>query len=130
VAVQTDLDGNLPAVTGDPVQLQQVLSNLMTNAMDAMSTVTDRARVLSIRSALHDAGSIVVSVEDAGTGLEAKHESRIFEPFFTTKSTGLGMGLMICQSIVESHGGRLWMANNIPNGATFHFTLPAGETKA
>jgi signal transduction histidine kinase len=130
VSVQTDLDGDLPAVTGDPVQLQQVLSNLVTNAMDAMSTVTDRARVLRIRSALHDAGGIVVSVEDAGTGLDDRDEDRIFEPFFTTKATGLGMGLMICQSIVESHGGRLWMVNNIPNGVTFHFTLPADEAKA
>jgi C4-dicarboxylate-specific signal transduction histidine kinase len=129
VAVQTELDGDLPAVTGNPVQLQQVLSNLVTNAIDAMSTVTDRARVLRIRSGAHDPYSIVVSVEDAGTGLDAKHEDRIFEPFFTTKSYGLGMGLMICQSIVESHGGRLWMTNNLRHGATFHFTLPVDGTK-
>jgi signal transduction histidine kinase len=130
VAVQTELDGELPAVTGNPVQLQQVLANLVTNAIDAMSMVTDRARVLRIRSGIHDPYCIVVSVEDAGTGLDAKHEDRIFEPFFTTKSYGLGMGLMICQSIVESHGGRLWMTNNLRHGATFHFTLPVDETAA
>jgi C4-dicarboxylate-specific signal transduction histidine kinase len=124
VSIRTDLDRNLPLVTGNPVQLSQVVLNLVTNAVDAMSSVTDRARVLRIRSALHEPDSIMVSVEDAGIGLDAEHKDRIFEPFFTTKSHGLGMGLMICQSIIEAHGGRLWMMNNIPKGTTFHFTLP------
>jgi C4-dicarboxylate-specific signal transduction histidine kinase len=130
VSVETDLGEDLPAVTGNPVQLQQVLSNLVTNALDAMTSVTDRPRVLRIGSRIHDGGSIIVSVEDAGTGLDTKHEDRIFEPFFTTKPTGLGMGLMICQSIVESHGGRLWMMNNVRHGVTFHFTLPTEDARA
>jgi signal transduction histidine kinase len=125
VFIQTDLNGQLPLVTGNPVQLQQVMLNLVTNAVDAMSSVTDRARVIHIRSELHNDDNIIVSVEDVGTGLDAEHKDKIFEPFFTTKSYGLGMGLMICQSIIEAHGGRLWMMNNIPQGATFHFTLPA-----
>jgi signal transduction histidine kinase len=125
VSIRIDLDGNLPLITGNPVQLSQVVSNLVTNAVDAMSSVTDRARVLRIRSKLHEPDSIMVSVEDAGIGLDAEHKDRIFEPFFTTKSHGLGMGLMICQSIIEAHGGRLWMMNNVSQGATFHFTLLA-----
>jgi len=125
VSIQAELNGRLPLVIGNPVQLQQVLFNLITNAIDAMSSVTDRARVLRIRSELHKPDSIMVSVEDVGIGLDAEHKDKIFEPFFTTKSHGLGMGLMICQSIIEAHGGRLWMMNNIPQGAAFHFTLPA-----
>jgi signal transduction histidine kinase len=125
VSIQTQLDGTLPLVPGNPVQLSQVVLNLVTNAVDAMSSVTGRARVLRIRSKLHESESIVVSVEDAGTGLNPEHKDKIFEPFFTTKPHGLGMGLMICQSIIEAHGGRLWMMNNASHGATFHFTLPA-----
>jgi signal transduction histidine kinase len=125
VSIQTQLDGNLPLVTGNPVQLSQVVLNLVTNAVDAMSSVTGRARVLRIRSELHKPDGIMVSVEDAGTGLNPEHKDKIFEPFFTTKSHGLGMGLMICQSIIEAHGGRLWMMNNLSQGATFHFTLLA-----
>ena len=127
MSIRTDLGGNLPLITGNPVQLSQVVLNLVTNAVDAMSSVTDWARVLRIRSEFQEPDSIIVSVEDAGSGLDAEHKDRIFEPFFTTKSHGLGMGLMICQSIIEAHGGRLWMMNNVPQGATFHFTLPAGS---
>jgi len=79
--------------------------------------------VIRIRSELQKPDNIMVSVEDMGTGLDAEHKDKIFEPFFTTKSHGLGMGLMICQSIIEAHGGRLWMMNNVSQGATFHFTL-------
>jgi signal transduction histidine kinase len=124
VYVQTELSGQMPLIIGNSVQLQQVVLNLVTNAVDAMSSVTDRARVLRIKSELHKSGCIMVSVEDAGIGLDEQHKDRIFEPFFTTKSHGLGMGLMICQSIVEAHGGHLWMMDNVPQGTTFQFTLP------
>jgi signal transduction histidine kinase len=124
VYVQTELSGQMPLIIGNSVQLQQVVLNLVTNAVDAMSSVTDRARVLRIKSELHKSGCIMISVEDAGIGLDEQHKDRIFEPFFTTKSHGLGMGLMICQSIVEAHGGHLWMMDNVPQGTTFQFTLP------
>jgi signal transduction histidine kinase len=114
-------------VTGNPVQLQQVILNLVTNAVDAMSSVVDRPRVLRIETAPHQSGAILVSVVDAGVGPDPKVKDRIFEPFFTTKSHGIGMGLMICQSIIEAHGGRIWMTDNSPHGATFQFTLPADE---
>lgn len=125
IAVRTDLQQSLPPVNGSPVQLEQVLLNLIANADDAMSTVTDRPRTLIIRSRCRGLADIVVTVEDTGTGLQAVQEERLFEPFFTTKEHGIGMGLTICQSIVEAHGGRLWVAANQPHGAVFRFTLPA-----
>lgn len=127
VFIRTDLNEQLPLVTGSPVQLQQVISNLVANAIDAMTAVTDRERVLRVKSALQDADSILVSVEDSGTGLDPKYKERIFEPFFTTRSHGMGMGLMFCQSVIEAHGGRLWMADNEPHGAIFRFTLPNAD---
>jgi signal transduction histidine kinase len=127
VSVQTEFSGQLPFVTGNPVQLQQVMLNLVTNAVDAMSSTVDRARVLRIKSDLHESGNVLVSVEDSGTGLAPEYRDRIFEPFFTTKSHGMGMGLMICRSIIEAHGGRLWIMDNGPQGAIFQFTLPADE---
>lgn len=130
VAVQTRLDRSLPPVIGNAVQLQQVTLNLITNAIDAMSSVTDRARALRIKSGLHESGNILVSVEDSGTGLDDAYRDRIFEAFFTTKAQGLGMGLMICRSIIEAHGGRLWLASNGPQGATFQFMLQASEQSA
>jgi signal transduction histidine kinase len=130
VAVQTKLDRGLPPVIGNVVQLQQVMLNLITNAIDAMSSVTDRARALRIKSGLHESGNILVSVEDSGTGLNETYRERIFEAFFTTKTHGLGMGLMICRSIIEAHGGRLWLASNGPQGAIFQFMLQASEHAA
>jgi signal transduction histidine kinase len=127
VSVQAELDEQLPLVTGSPVQLQQVISNLVVNAIDAMSAVTDRERVLRVKSALQDTGSILVSVEDSGTGLDPKYKERIFEPFFTTRSDGMGMGLMFCRSVIEAHGGRLWTTANEPQGAIFQFTLPGAD---
>jgi signal transduction histidine kinase len=127
VSIQAELDAQLPLVTGSPVQLQQVISNLIANAIDAMSVVTDRERVLRVTSALQDSRSILVSVEDSGTGLDPKYKERIFEPFFTTRSDGMGMGLMFCRSVIEAHGGRLWMTDNEPQGAIFRFTLPSAD---
>ncbi|TWA74885.1 phospho-acceptor domain-containing protein [Azospirillum brasilense] len=127
IAVRTDLQQRLPPVNGSTVQLEQVLLNLIANADDAMAAVTDRPRVLSIRSRRRGLTDVIVSVEDTGTGLQASQEERLFEPFFTTKEHGIGMGLTICQSIVEAHGGRLWVAANQPHGAVFRFTLPVDD---
>jgi signal transduction histidine kinase len=95
------------------------------NAVDAMGTVVDRPRTLCVSSASPEPGSVLVSVADAGSGLDPAHQDRILEPFFTTKGHGMGMGLMICRSIVEAHGGRLWMTPNEPHGTIFQFTVPA-----
>ena len=122
VSVRTDLGDNLPRVSGDRVQLQQVVINLVMNGIEAMSSVTHRPRNLLIRSAKnHD--EVLIQVQDSGTGVDADHAKHIFEPFFTTKPGGIGMGLSISRSIVESHGGYLWVDSG-PEGALFQFTLP------
>ena len=126
VAVQTDYNQSLPPIEGNEIQLQQVLVNLITNAIDSMAT-EDGDRVLSLRSKLWDSGSLMVSVEDVGKGVEPSAIDLIFNPQFTTKVHGMGMGLSICRSIVEAHGGRLWVTANLPRGAIFQFTLPAHQ---
>src|SRR4051812_29378198 len=123
VAVQTDYKQSLPPIEGNQVQLQQVLVNLITNAIDSMAT-EDEDRVLSLRSEVYDSGSLMVSVEDVGKGIEPSAIDLIFKPQYTTKVHGMGMGLSICRSIIEAHGGRLWVTANLPRGAIFHFTLP------
>jgi signal transduction histidine kinase len=107
----------------DSVQVQQVIMNLMMNAFDAMKNV-DRTRELVIRSRRTEDQSLTISVSDSGAGLPSEQTNQIFDAFFTTKSQGLGLGLRISRSIVESHGGHLWASNNSPHGATFSFTLP------
>ncbi|MER9433239.1 MASE4 domain-containing protein [Mesorhizobium sp. M0408] len=124
VAVQTDYNQSLPPVEGNEVQLQQVLVNLITNAIDSMAT-EDGDRVLSLRSKVCDSSILMVSVEDVGKGVEPSTIDLIFKPQFTTKAHGMGMGLSICRSIIEAHGGQLWVTANLPRGAIFHFTLPA-----
>jgi signal transduction histidine kinase len=128
ISVQTQLAADLPQVMGDRVQLQQVVMNLAINGIDAMADV-DGTRELFIRSQWKD-GLLTVSVSDSGMGLPPERASRIFDAFFTTKPHGTGMGLRISRSIVESHGGRLWAGENIPRGASFHFTLPAVQARA
>jgi C4-dicarboxylate-specific signal transduction histidine kinase len=123
-SLRTELAGQLPAVTADRVQLQQVLLNLAMNAVDAMKPVTDRPRVLLILTKRHEGQAVLVAVQDSGVGLSPKATARLFETFYTTKPDGLGMGLSICRSIVEGHGGRLWAEANPGSGATFQFTLP------
>jgi C4-dicarboxylate-specific signal transduction histidine kinase len=123
IVVHTEFSPDLPAVLGDPVQLQQVMLNLITNGIDAMSSDSDRSKELFIRSARDPAG-ILIQVRDTGIGLESHLAEKIFEPFFTTKSHGLGLGLSISRSIVEAHGGRLLVKANAPRGAVFQFTLP------
>jgi C4-dicarboxylate-specific signal transduction histidine kinase len=122
ITVRTELAADLPQVMGDRVQLQQVMLNLITNSIDAMRAV-DGMRELVIKSQRVENGQVLVSVSDTGVGLPPEGE-QIFDPFFTTKPHGTGMGLRICRSIVESHGGRLWAASNSPDGASFCFTLP------
>ncbi|WP_297776169.1 ATP-binding protein [uncultured Roseovarius sp.] len=128
VSIYTEFDKTLPPVTGCPIQLEQVISNLVANAMDAMRTVTDRERLLRIRSALDGPDGILVSVEDSGIGMDPNSKERIFEPFYSTKPDGMGMGLMFCRSVIEAHGGRLWVMDNKPYGTVFQFTIPS--TKA
>ena len=124
VAVQTDLRSRLPTIMADRVQLQQVVLNLVMNGIDAMRAVTDRPRILTVRSQLNDQGDIVVNVADSGIGLDPASRDRIFESFFTTKPEGMGMGLAISNTIIEAHHGRLWAESGSPFGAVFGFTLP------
>jgi C4-dicarboxylate-specific signal transduction histidine kinase len=123
-SLQTEMPGNLPPIVVDRVLLQQVILNLIMNAVDAMRGVSDRARSLRIQTEEQPSGSIVVLVQDSGVGLDPKHSSRMFEAFYTTKTDGIGMGLTISRSIVEAHGGRLWAVANDGPGSTFCFTLP------
>ena len=111
-------------ILGDHVQLQQVLLNLIMNGVEAMKGVTDRTRELTISSTLAEPRSVLVTVQDTGTGLDPAVAERMFQPFFTTKSDGLGMGLAICRSIVEAHGGRLSASPRAPHGADVRFTVP------
>ena len=125
VSVDTELARNLPTVTGDPVQLQQVLVNLMVNACDAMVDRDTRERRLRILTGLENGGgAVIVSVTDRGGGIQVKEVEQIFEPFFTTKAKGMGLGLSVCRTIIAAHRGKLWATNNAERGATFHFTLP------
>ena len=122
ILVQAEPNAQLPEVRGDRVQLQQVLLNLITNAIDAMAA-EDEPRVLCVKSEAHEGDGVVVSVADTGTGISSQDVDRIFNPLFTTKSDGMGMGLSICRAIIEAHDGRLWVAPNTPRGAVFQFTL-------
>jgi two-component system sensor kinase FixL len=124
VKIALELDDNLPPVRGDKVQLQQVVLNLMLNAFDSMKDCPVRERDVKLRIAHDGAGLIQASVSDHGTGLSGDKLDKIFQPFYTTKGDGLGMGLSICRSIIDAHGGRLWAENNADRGATFYFTVP------
>ena len=124
VTVQLDLDEQLPPIVGERVQLQQVLLNLIMNAVEAMDGVKDRGRILRIKSALTAANRLLVVVKDTGTGIDADAIKRVFDPMFTTKSHGMGMGLSICRSIVEAHHGRLWALPDEDHGSVFQFELP------
>ena len=123
VSLRRDLQAELPPVSGDRVQLQQVVINLLMNAMEAMETVTDRPRDLLVRSQ-QEGDQVLIAVRDSGTGIAPENVDRLFSSFFTTKSGGMGMGLSISRSIVEAHGGKLWASPNAGPGATFQFSLP------
>jgi PAS domain S-box-containing protein len=126
VSVQIRLADGLPAVLGDRIQLQQVLLNLILNAAEAMGSVEERARKLLISTEQDQAGALV-AVRDSGPGIDPGHLDRVFDAFYTTKSSGTGMGLSICRSIIDAHGGKLWAEANEPRGAVFQFTLPAAQ---
>jgi signal transduction histidine kinase len=128
VSVRSELADGLPPVVADRVKLQQVMSNLVMNAADAMRDVSDRARTLWIRTETHSPPGVLVAIEDSGSGIDQQNIERVFEPFFTTKSNGTGMGLSICRSIVEAHGGRLWVSPGASHGSVFRFVLPSGDT--
>jgi PAS domain S-box-containing protein len=125
ILLRKDMHDGLPVVVAERVQLQQVLLNLITNAIEAMSSVTGRERHLRIASGLDERANVRITVEDTGSGIAPAHLDRIFDPFFTTKSHGMGLGLSICRSIIEAHGGRLWASPRSPSGAVFHLSLPS-----
>jgi signal transduction histidine kinase len=124
ISVERQLDARLPQATGDRIQLQQVLLNLMTNGIDAMAGAGG-SRILSVRSKVDSEGDVCISVADTGAGIGAQDIARIFNPLFTTKANGMGMGLSICRAIIEAHNGRLWVASNTPRGAVFHASIRA-----
>jgi PAS domain S-box-containing protein len=125
VMIQFEFASDLPPVRGDRIQLQQVVVNLAVNGMEAMMSVRDCERVLIVRTERDQSGRILVAVADAGVGIEPENLNRVFVAFYTTKPAGLGMGLAICRSIIEAHGGRLWVDANVPRGTIFRFTVPA-----
>jgi signal transduction histidine kinase len=129
VSVRTDLDKDIPPVLGDSGQLHQMFLNLVTNAIEAMSSVDGRARHLTITSQIVDGSDIAVTVADSGAGIAAGDRSRIFEAFFSTKAAGTGVGLTVCQVVLKAHGGRLEVAANKPFGTVFRVVLPAGESQ-
>jgi signal transduction histidine kinase len=130
VSLRTELVPALPRILGDRVQLQQVIINLVMNSIEAMQPVTDRSRELVIRSGQDEAYRVILSVTDCGVGIPVDDADRLFKAFFTTKSSSMGMGLSICRSIVEAHGGRLSASGNEGPGATFQFVLPLHQEDA
>jgi signal transduction histidine kinase len=128
VSLQTRLAEGLSPVAGDRVQVQQVALNLVLNAVEAMSSADEGPRELVIGSEQRQEGGVLVSVRDSGPGIDPEHLNRVFEAFYTTKSSGLGMGLSICRSIINAHGGRLWADKSEPRGAVFQFALPSAES--
>jgi signal transduction histidine kinase len=117
---------DLPHVRGDRVQLQQVILNLIINGLEALAKSNNGTRELSVVSDHDGADNVRVAVSDSGEGLDSANLERVFDAFFTTKADGMGMGLAISRTIIESHGGRLWATSNSPHGAVFQFTLPTG----
>jgi K+-sensing histidine kinase KdpD len=125
-----NLSEQLPSVIGNAVQLQQVILNLVMNAIESMHSA--EPRVLSIKSESTERNKVAVSIADTGTGIDVVNLNRIFQPMFTTKARGMGMGLSICKSIIENHNGRIWVSLGVPRGSIFHFELPvyqSGERK-
>jgi PAS domain S-box-containing protein len=126
VIVRSDLPDEIPPVLANRIQLQQVMLNLITNAIEAMDSVTDGQRLLQVTSTSYSPGNVVIAVKDSGSGMDSKDVDRIFDPFFTTKPHGMGMGLSICRSIVEAHDGRLSARSAVGRGSVFEITLPVG----
>ncbi len=120
-----ELADDLPSIFGDRVELRQVILNLIVNSLQAMRDMKEGPRDILVTTGKTETGDVLVSVRDTGPGLAPEIRNDLFKPFHTTKATGLGLGLSICRSIVESHGGRLWASANTPRGAVFQFTLPS-----
>jgi len=127
VSVQTQFAESLPPVKADRTQLQQVILNLILNAVQAMDEGGLALRELQIGTEANGSDGVLISIRDSGPGIRQQSIERLFDPFYTTKQAGMGMGLAICRSIVEGHGGRIWATANVPRGAAFHFTLPAAS---
>lgn len=127
VTVQVEVRQRLPSIPADRVQLQQVLVNLIANGIDAMGSAYDGPRRLRVEARVVEADGVLVAVADSGPGIDPKLADRVFDPFFTTKPSGMGLGLSICRSIIEAHGGRMWISPAVPHGTVFQFLLPAGE---
>jgi signal transduction histidine kinase len=124
VSLRTKLEEDLPLIEGERIQLQQVLMNLILNAVEAMTVLERGPREIQISTKTNPPGSVLVTVRDSGPGLDPTSVDRVFQPFYTTKPDGMGMGLAICQSIIEAHGGQLWATSNEPHGTTFQFAIP------
>jgi signal transduction histidine kinase len=124
VALQFALDKNLPPVIANRVQLQRVLVNLFTNAMESLEATPDRARQMLVRTETLDGGQVLLEISDNGTGIAPEQMAHIFDAFFTTKATGTGLGLTLCRTVIEEHGGRLWASHGGTHGATFSVQLP------
>jgi PAS domain S-box-containing protein len=124
ISLQRQMNDRLPKVMADRVQMQQVLLNLTMNAIDAMSSITNRERVLTVKSEEFESDHVLITLQDSGSGIDPTHMDRIFDAFFTTKDRGMGVGLSICRSIIESHGGQLWASPNNPHGTNFYVKLP------
>jgi len=129
VRVETHLSEDVPLILGDRIQLQQVLLNLVMNAIEALSGVSAGPRQLWVSSECGAAPEVRIAVRDSGPGLEPESRERLFEAFYTTKPQGLGLGLAISRRIIEAHGGRLWATANVPQGAVLQFTLPIGKER-
>ena len=127
IELQTQLDDQIPEVLGNQVQLQQVILNLVMNAIESMSSW--QTRVLRIKTELSQSNTVHVSIEDTGTGIKPSDVARVFKPMFTTKARGMGMGLSICQSIIENHDGRIWVSPGANGGSIFQFELPTIASK-
>jgi len=127
---QTELAKGLPLIRGDRIQRQQIVLNLIMNAVEAMSDVSKGSRDFLISTAEDISNGVLVTVRDSGPGLNPESLERLFDPFHTTKPGGMGMGLSICRSIIEAHGGQVWAAPNLPQGATFHFSVPLHQEVA
>jgi len=127
VSLETQLVDDVPLIWADRIQLQQVILNLIINAIEAMSALSNGPRRLLVSSAKDESNRVLLTVRDSGTGLDPANLEKIFDAFYTTKPNGMGMGLTVCRSIIEAHGGRLWATPNKPRGAVFQFTLPVGE---
>lgn len=124
ISVRTTLDEKLPEVMGDRIQIQQVMLNLVKNAVEAMSSVPDSSRVLHFKTEFDGFQNVVITVQDSGTGIDPENIERIFDRRFTTKTQGMGMGLAICRSIIDAHNGRLWVEGGVPQGSIFRISLP------